>query len=342
MRICGVQPMQRFWASSGRSELQRSSGSLTARCAPVGARTGALLKTSAGTGLLVFAGRCCAWRSQRRSKPSARPCVTNAQEVATCTGTCRSRQMNDKEILDNLNERRGWKVKDMGANGNCLFLSMATQVRKEDVYDLPARSPAWAEALGDLSRWEDLSIRDRASLLRRMAILDEAEFIAEVAALRARGEQLRAPLMWRLEELFTDMAEEFVSSNQTELAANIPGWDRQGLYSRVREVVSSFTLDQKCEFVLLHADEYMQTTGREGNWAGSSEMAALSSVLHRPVQAFGNNWVSQDDVKIMEPEAGSSKWEVLPYFEARCFNEPRGDPIRVFQTHGGGHYQMLT
>ncbi|CAJ1431275.1 unnamed protein product [Effrenium voratum] len=113
-----------------------------------------------------------------------------------------------------------------------------------------------AEALGDLSRWEDLSIRDRASLLRRMAILDEAEFIAEVAALRARGEQLRAPLMWRLEELFTDMAEEFVSSNQTELAANIPGWDRQGLYSRVREVVSSFTLDQKCEFVLLHADEW--------------------------------------------------------------------------------------
>ncbi|CAJ1331726.1 unnamed protein product [Effrenium voratum] len=159
-----------------------------------------------------------------------------------------------------------------GANGNCLFLSMATQVRKEDVYDLPARSPAWAEALGDLSRWEDLSIRDRASLLRRMAILDEAEFIAEVAALRARGEQLRAPLMWRLEELFTDMAEEFVSSNQTELAANIPGWDRQGLYSRVREVVSSFTLDQKCEFVLLHADEYMQTTGREGNWAGSRDL----------------------------------------------------------------------
>ncbi|CAJ1403126.1 unnamed protein product [Effrenium voratum] len=127
-----------------------------------------------------------------------------------------------------------------------------------------------AEALGDLSRWEAGG---------HQAILDEAEFIAEVAALRARGEQLRAPLMWRLEELFTDMAEEFVSSNQTELAANIPGWDRQGLYSRVRcsdfavrshqsvivtkrhaaevrEVVSSFTLDQKCEFVLLHADEW--------------------------------------------------------------------------------------
>ena len=34
-----------------------------------------------------------------------------------------------------------------GANGNCLFLSMATQVRKEDVYDLPARQET-AESRG--------------------------------------------------------------------------------------------------------------------------------------------------------------------------------------------------
>jgi len=173
-----------------------------------------------------------------------------------------------------------------------------------------------------------------------MAILDESEFIAELAAARARGEPLSADVEWRTRELFTDMAEEFISSNKTELAADIPGWNREALYTRVREVVSTFSLDQICDYVLLHADEYLQTTGREGNWAGSSEMAALSSVLQRPVQAYGNNWVSQDEIKL--EQADGDEWKILPYFEATCYAEARGDAIRVFQTHGGGHYQMLS
>lgn len=219
---------------------------------------------------------------------------------------------------------------------------MALQVRAEDVKDVASRSAAWEAALGDnlADRWEDMGPRERASLLRRMAILDESEFIAELAAARARGEPLSTDVEWRTRELFTDMAEEFISSNKTELAADIPGWNREALYSRVREVVSTFSLDQICEYVLLHADEYLQTTGREGNWAGSSEMAALSSVLQRPVQAYGNNWVSQDEVKL--EQADGDEWKILPYFEATCYAEARGDAIRVFQTHGGGHYQMLS
>eukprot|EP00434_Breviolum_minutum_P005458 symbB.v1.2.004809.t1/scaffold270.1/size246978/20 len=49
--------------------------------------------------------------------------------------------------------------------------------------------------------------------------------------------------------------------------------------------------------------------------------------------------VTQDEVKIKEVEDGGQ--EVLPYFEARCFDEARGEAIRVFQVNGGGHYQML-
>lgn len=53
----------------------------------------------------------------------------------------------------------------------------------------------------------------------------------------------------------------------------------------VRQVVAEYSLEQKCDFVLKHAAEplgklcasisakrYLQTTGREGNWAGSHSL----------------------------------------------------------------------
>jgi len=251
-----------------------------------------------------------------------------------------SQRMNDKEILHNIKERHGWTPQDKGANGNCLFLSMALQVQPEDLKDIPSRSLRWEKLFGgDLAeRWKDMRITERALLLRQMAILDEDEFIAELQALRDGG-QLTPRDEWRMRELFTDMLEEFVGTNKHGLASGVMGWDLQGIYQRVRQLVSEYTPDQVYDFVLAHAQEYMEITGTEGNWAGSSEMAALSSVLKRPVLAFGNNNVTQDEVKIKELEDGGQ--EVLPYFEARCFDEARGEAIRVFQVNGGGHYQML-
>ncbi|OLP79683.1 Alanine--tRNA ligase [Symbiodinium microadriaticum] len=245
----------------------------------------AALRAPVVTASLLIAGAC------RRVPAHLRYPSVRLRAVQVENGG-QTKVMNDREILSTLQRCYGWSPRDMGAGGNCLFLSMALQVRAEDVKDVASRSAAWEAALGDnlADRWEDMGPRERASLLRRMAILDESEFIAELAAARARGEPLSTDVEWRTRELFTDMAEEFISSNKTELAADIPGWNREALYSRVREVVSTFSLDQICEYVLLHADEYLQTTGREGNWAGSSEMAALSSVLQRPVQAYGNNW----------------------------------------------------
>ncbi|CAK9095621.1 unnamed protein product [Durusdinium trenchii] len=241
-------------------------------------------------------------------------------------------RMTDQEILQNLKERHGWSSQDKGAGGNCLFLSMAPQITAKDV----------EESLGSelAEKWKDMPLREKASQLRRLAILDETKFITELKALSATSEPLPSPVEWRLRELFTDMAEEFISSNKTELAAGILPWDREGLYRQVRKVVAEYSLDQMCEYVLKHADEYLQTTGKDGNWAGSSEMAGLSRVVKRPILAYGNNNVSEGGLKMKELEDGSK--EVLPYFEARCFSEARGDPIKVFQTYGGGHYQMLS
>lgn len=221
-----------------------------------------------------------------------------------------------------------------------MFLSMASQVSSEDVQALLLRCPAWETQLGDreelVASWESKPVRAQAALLRRIAMLDEADFISELSTLVARGDLLPGETEWRTRELFTDMAEEFIGSNKTELAVGFG----HVLYDRVREAVRRYSLQQMCEYVLANADEYMQITGREGNWAGSSEMAALARALCRPVMAYGNNWVSQDEVQLVE--AGPEAWEVQPYFAAYPAEEPRCEAIRVFQTQGGGHYQMLS
>lgn len=301
------------------------------------------LRRSAGAVLLVLsAGRLSGWRHHRSKRTrgivQVPACVAEPhQEFAEVYS---GQRMNDMEILNNILERHGWYPQDKGAGGNCLFLSMAPQVEPEDLRDVHLRSVRWEEALGsDLAdQWKDLQILQRANILRQMAILDEAEFLEELQALGS-GE-LPPEAEWDVRELYTDMLEEFVSSNKHGLGDGVMGWDLQGVYKRVRKLLSEYERDQVHEFVLKHGAEYMQITGRQGNWAGSSEMAALSSVLRRPVLAYGNNRVTQDEVKVKLLEDGGK--EVQPYFEARCFAEPRGGAIRVFQVRGGGHYQMLS
>merc|ERR1719414_2446855 len=250
--------------------------------------------------------------------------------------------MSDAEILKNLSDLHGWRNIDMGAGGNCLFLSVAPQVTAADVAALPSRSPVWKDALGaDVGqRWEGLQARERARLLRRIAILDESEFVADLSGLCARAEAVPEPVRERALELFKDMAEEFIDSNLTELAEEVPRWppwNRDPVYKRVRDIVQKYSTAQVHEFVLVHAAKYMQITGRDGNWAGSSEMAALANALGRSFAAYGNNWVSQDSVELL-------RGEVQPYFNAPAPDreESGSPPVLIFQTNGGGHYQMLT
>lgn len=194
-------------------------------------------------------------------------------------------------------------------------------------------------------RWEATPARGRASLLRRIALQDEADFIDEVRTSLRDGVSLSDEQEWRILELFKDMAEEFIATNKTELAADagtaVPflSFGLPGIYERVQKVVRETPFEKARDFVLKHAHEYMATTGREGNWAGSSEMAALARALRRPFAAYGNNFVAEDDVEVKEVEAG--KLEVQPYFLAPAPAGERSLPVRVFQTKGGGHYQML-
>eukprot|EP00913_Durusdinium_trenchii_P003100 g2864.t1 len=80
----------------------------------------------------------------------------------------------------------------------------------------------------------------------------------------------------------------------------------------------------------------------EDEWIGITfeEHCLLFKDKYEDYLDYWEKAVSEGGLKMKELEDGSK--EVLPYFEARCFSEARGDPIKVFQTYGGGHYQMLS
>mmetsp|Transcript_70391 Transcript_70391/g.182548 ORF Transcript_70391/g.182548 Transcript_70391/m.182548 type:complete len:378 (+) Transcript_70391:94-1227(+) len=252
-------------------------------------------------------------------------------------------QMGDREILENLRTVYGWRNQDQGAGGNCLFLSIAPQIRAEDLQGLPARSAQWSAAIGpdEVQSWASLPALQRAGALRRIAMVDERDFLASLDELLTRQDPVPKYYRWRARELYKDMAEEFISSGITELASPwLPKWNSGAVYERVRELDRETDDDGVFKFILKHAEEYIRITGREGNWAGSSEIAALANALQRPFQAYGNNWVTQDTVALRS--LGADQWEVMPYFEAAPASGGHdGVPVRVFQTNGGGHYQML-
>jgi len=293
--------------------------------------------------LLAAAGRSQA--GPRRSR--AQRVVMGAASAVAASGDLPGslfRKMTDEEILRNLRAMHGWRNVDMGAGGNCLFLSIAPQVSGDDVAALSSRSPVWEERLGTgvAVSWEVLSARDRARCLRQIAMFDESDFIAQLHDLRVRGDTVPQYIHWRALELYKDMVEEFLSTGilGDELPGDNPPWNMQARYDQVRRLARDTPPGEMYDFVLRHAEKYMDCTGREGNWAGSSEMAALASAFERPFAAFGNNWVSQDEVELRC--VGADQWEVMPYFDVPAPGKSRGAaPVRIFQTRGGGHYQML-
>lgn len=271
---------------------------------------------------------------------TAAAAASTRKAMATPAGAHGERMsMHDDEILRNLREVHGWRNTDHGAGGNCLFLAIAPQVTSSDFAGAVARvAPGW-----DAPAWGAASLLERAHLLRKLAMLEESHFLCRFAALRGERGEVPQAFQWRMLEFYRDMAEEFISSGTTELAKGVNSWDLRGVYRRVRALAVETPVEQIYDFVLTHAGEYMRITGLEGNWAGSSEMAALSSALRRPFAAYGNNWVSQDDLEV-EASGG-----VKPYFmapvqsEVSDLSEEEGlaSTVRIFQKNGGGHYQML-
>lgn len=273
--------------------------------------------------------------------------------------TVRGLRMDDCEILRNLASVRGWRRQDMGAKGNCLFLSVATQVEPTDVEALSQRSEMWMDMLGPKIRasWRKKSVPTRARFLRRIAVKDELEWIQRVRE-AWRDEPMPEADVFRTRELFMDMVEEFAREGcgTGGLPQLPPSCSKEKIYEVVREFKRGKTFEEEFEFVQMHMERYLEKTGHEGNWAGSSELVALSHALQRPVEAYGNNWLSQPTVQVLLSENGT-RCQVLPYLAARptehgveshspvssaASSEEGSQPIRVFQTNGGGHYQMLT
>lgn len=274
-------------------------------------------------------------RWPRRGR-QARGLVSRAAALGATTGERRS--MGDEEILRHLQAVHGWRNIEHGAGGNCLFLSIAPQVTASDFAAAVVRvAPGWAAPA-----WEGASALERAHVLRRLAMLEETAFLKRFATLRAEGGGVPDELHWRMLEFYRDMAEEFISSGMTELAKGVNRLDMSAVYQRVRALVSETPVEQIYDFVLEHAEDYLRITGTEGNWAGSSEIVALSSALERPFAAYGNNWVSQDDLEVAD--AGEGIYYVKPYFVVPSVGSgPSGSAptVRIFQRNGGGHYQML-
>jgi len=305
----------------------------------------AMAEAGAGTLLLLVAA------SHRRVATRARHHVAVAASEHAGSISRRSIAIDDGEILRNLRDTRGLVNREQGAGGNCLFLSMAPQLCAADVAELPLRSVEWMDLVGsDIGeQWEAISNYDRARLLRQVAMLDESAFLADLGALATDGQQVPAKMHWRALELFKDMAEEFIPRGITEFAHDKSGSryeSRKKLYSRIRQLAKETPASKVHEYVLKHGKQYMQITGREGNWAGSSEIAALANATGRKFEAYGNNWVSQELVE-MDPSGPDGSWEVLPYFTAPFVESEstnavlRLPPVRVFQKNGGGHYQAL-
>jgi len=300
------------------------------------------MKAVAGAGPLLF----LAVAGSRRAR---RHVAIAGSQKADSPGR-RSVAMDDREILHNLRDTRGLVNQDQGAGGNCLFLSMAPQLCAADMAELPSRSHDWMKLLGsDLGeRWEAASNYDRARLLRQIAMLDESQFLEDLGAIVTAGQQVPAEMQLRALELYRDMAEEFLSSGITELADDMSSSlsGSRNIYSRVRQLARETPAAAVNDFVLEHGKQYMQITGRVGNWAGSSEIAAVANATGRQFEAYGNNWVSQDDVELDASGPGGN-WEVLPYFKApfpkiESTNATlKSPPVRIFQTNGGGHYQAL-
>eukprot|EP00929_Paragymnodinium_shiwhaense_P102153 TRINITY_DN65339_c0_g1_i1.p1 TRINITY_DN65339_c0_g1~~TRINITY_DN65339_c0_g1_i1.p1 ORF type:complete len:376 (-),score=67.19 TRINITY_DN65339_c0_g1_i1:87-1214(-) len=277
-------------------------------------------------------------------------------------------RMSDTRILENLAARRGWICKDMGSGGNCLFRSIAQQISTDDLDVLAKRRPQWMASLAAAAdrglplplrrEWPEMTVLQRGRVLRKIAILDEREFLGELEEVRRRRSPLPPRIVQRILELFKDMAEEFISRGKTELAKDelevackdealrdktlsASAHRRNAIYQRVSSLAQESSENTMIDFVLKHAEEYLAITGRDGNWAGSSEMEALAHAFSRRFESYGNNWVSGEMVEL--EEVGTDLWEVRPYFQSCSQAEGADgrDAVRVFQTRGGGHYRML-
>jgi len=223
-----------------------------------------------------------------------------------------STQMDDQSIIQQLTTQGFGLPEEKGGGGRCLFLSIAPQLTEADfahAISIPHLNPL----LCSFPEWINLSAIEQADLLRTIALEAESHFFR---TLPVNPKDLIAEDLDWIRELFKDMIQELKYSSFDDL----------------RKQVAATSDLEKFEFCNQNFETYKKRTIRPHNWAGTSELIALSKVFNRQTMAYGQDYASSEKVLL------DSDKNVLPYYHRQAGKTP---PIVVFQLNGGGHYRLL-
>lgn len=216
--------------------------------------------------------------------------------------------LGDQDIIAFLLQQGYGAPVEKGSDGRCLFRSMASQIEEEDLALVPSSYPGTMP----FAQWETLSLVEKSDLLRTWAMESERLFMSSLSD--QIGDLSAADLEW-IGEFYKDMVQELEHMS----------------YSHLRSRFQSTDFEEKLRYCKEHFSDYYARTKRPTNWAGTTELIALSRLFQRAVEAFGNDFASSEWVSY------TSDGKVLPYYSSKG----RLPKISIFQCHGGGHYRLL-
>jgi hypothetical protein len=218
--------------------------------------------------------------------------------------------MTDGEIIANLVSQGFAKPIEKGSDGRCLFQSIAPQITDDDLYQAKIYDPSFACTS---EKWTKMNLQEQADLLRKWAMAEEAFFFSK---LPEDYESLSPEKKTWIQELYKDMLQQI---------EGLPA-------SAVPQRCAANNDSDKFLYCKQHFQQYLEETSTSTNWAGTSEVIALSRVFQRDARLFGRNLATSFSVRL------SDGGYVLPYFETTGKRVP---PITIFQCNGGGHYKLL-
>jgi hypothetical protein len=227
---------------------------------------------------------------------------------------------NDAAIIENLKKHYGLKPQDMGGGGRCLFHSLREQISENELKNIKSRWPNAIQQKVDL--YQTLSADAKADLLREIAIWEEKNFLIT----NNKKDVLFKDLPKDEQEWALEMAKDW----HQEIEGNT-AHTREWFKDKVKTKEGR---EELWQYVINHKDQYWKKTGCETNWAGTAEAISLARALNRPLKMFGRDDASDERGAKLDKEG-----KVIPYSE--YIFGATGKPILVFQTGGGGHYQML-
>jgi len=233
------------------------------------------------------------------------------------------KELNDKEIIQNLQNQGYSRPIEEGADGRCLFWSILPQITDADI-----KKGASSRYAKYFANWETLPTNnwgdDKLDRLRQMALAEEEDFINSIPV-ETQAAAFSSDQKDRIFELYKDMVQELENLS--------PSGVRERLENLIAENPDpKVVLSKQFLYCKTHFVTYKTRTQKKTNWAGTSELIALGKIFERQVMAFG-----KDIYAANLDENGN----VLPYYSSIAKTNPLRTPIVVFQCNGGGHYRRL-